>query len=98
MNENLKKKACEKAHQLAKNKGADYCTLGEWVVSQVLEEFARTGENVITLPFEVSGLEDPGKPLPCDQELELALHAREQAAQEDQCIEIRVRGKTVTVC
>ena len=94
----LKEKACRKAHELAKEKGADYCSFGEWVVALVLEKFANGESSPITLQFEVGGVAETGKPLPCDEEYGLRLFALQQEAADDQCIEVRIRGKTVTIC
>ena len=97
-NGKLKEKACKKAHQLAKEQGADYCGFGKGVTEIVLDEFASNGANEVTLTFEVSGVPESGKPLPCDERLGLELYATEQAAGTEECIRITVRGKTVTIC
>ncbi|MEJ2484061.1 MAG: hypothetical protein P8049_13365, partial [Gemmatimonadota bacterium] len=79
------------------NKGADYCSFGEWVTALVLEEFARTGESPVRLEFEVAGVEETGKPLPCDEELDLQLYALQKEADGD-CLVVTIRGKSFEIC
>ncbi len=103
INDKLKEKACKKAHELAKDKGADYCSFGEWVTSLVLEEFATNApagadKHVVTLEFQVSGVAGSVEPSPCEEELGLRLYALEQDAAAGECIEITIRGKSVTIC
>ena len=100
----LKEKACRKAHELAKDKGADFCSFGEWVTSLVLNEFAGSDATVddlpfkVTLEFEVSGVAGPGEPSPCEEKLGLRLYSLQQDAAAGECIEITIRGKSVTIC
>ena len=103
INDRLKEKACRKAHELAKDKGADYCSFGEWVTSLVLDEFATKApagavKHVVTLEFEVSGVAGPSMPSPCDEKLGLMLYSLQQDAAAGECIEITIRGKSVTIC
>jgi hypothetical protein len=103
INDKLKEKACKKAYELAKDTGADFCSFGEWVTSLVLDEFAREApagadKHTVTLQFEVSGVAGPGEPVPCDESLELRLYSLQQDAAGGECIEITIRGKSVTIC
>jgi len=103
INDKLKEKACRKAHELAKDKGADYCSFGEWVTALVLDQFATDAvagaeKHVVTLEFEVSGVAGPDGPSPCDEELGLRLYSLQQDAAAGECIEITIRGKKVTIC
>jgi len=104
INDKLKDKACRKAHELAKDKGADYCSFGEWVTALVLDEFASSDATVddlpfkVTLQFEVSGVAGPQGPRPCDETLGLKLYSLQQDAAGGECIEITIRGKSVTIC
>ena len=103
INDKLKEKACRKAHELAKDKGADYCSFGEWVTSLVLDEFATSApagaeKHVVRLEFEVAGVAGPEGPRPCEEKLGLRLYSLQQDAAAGECIEITIRGKSVTIC
>ena len=94
----LKEKACREAHELANEKEAEYCSFGKWETALVLEKCANGESSPITLEFEVAGVEVTGKPLPCDEEYGIQLFALQQKAADDHCIDVRIRGKSVTIC
>ncbi len=101
LDDGIQKDACEKANKLKRKSSADFCSFGEWVGSVVLDALAK-GENV-TKSQEVPGAYDvqvtfqvaKAAPEPANDCVELL--ALSLALPSD-CLEIKIKGRKVTIC